>query len=202
MKSYTWGSEADPRPPRAVSRTTAWWGMLMAIAVLSSMLSTLVFAAVYLRAGADRWPPDGASPPPLGVPLMATALLVASSVAAIRVQAVARRGGRRGQLQVALVVAFLFGGAFLASQLIAELALGLNWEADVHDSVFLVTAAFHHVGALVGMAAFVFVVVHLRTAVLTPRQQILAVNAALFWHYVAGGWVVVFAVLYVMPRVW
>lgn len=186
--------------PRLAGRSTGWWGMVIGLAALSSMHTTFVFAYFYLGGRAAQWPPADVAPPGLLAPSIATALLVASMAGAVWAHTGVRTGGAARLLPGALATVLL-GGAFVAVAGLDLAATGLD-HRTAYGSIFLALSLFHLVNALVGVAMFAVVPFHVWARRLDPRLQVMAVSSALFWYYVVGGWLVVYAALYLSPYLW
>src|SRR5688500_5614609 len=74
-------SQRQPLPVGSAGKlSTGWWGILALIVTEASLFGYLLFAYFYLASQTEQaWPPEGL--PPLLVPTVNTALLLASSAA-------------------------------------------------------------------------------------------------------------------------
>ncbi|CAN5516191.1 hypothetical protein BH23ACT9_BH23ACT9_30980 [soil metagenome] len=181
---------------RIAGTSTGWWGMVLALLVLSSMLSTMLFAYPYLGAGAERWGPETA--PPLGWAALAGALAIGSGVPTV---AMHRAAGRRSARAVAVAgaVTAALGVAFVLAALGDLAASGASATEDAYGSVRVVSVVFHLVVAAAGILLLLGVPFRLWAAELGPRQRTAAVCAALLWYYVIGGWLAVSAMVHLLP---
>lgn len=195
-------SAADARPhPRVAGRTTVWWGAVATIAVLSSMHATLVFASLYFRQGAPRWPPaDIALPEPWAQTAVAVLGLASIAPAAwAHTQVRARTVGRlhAGALLTAGI------GAVMVTLAATDLAgAGFRWSDHAFASTYWTLTGFHTLVTVVGMALLLLAPLQVWMAPLSARNRSIVVAAAVFWYYVAATWTVNVAVLQVLPRVW
>jgi len=99
-----------------LARPNGWWGMAVFVATEATLFGTLIGTFVYLRLHNPAWPPPGIDKPEVLGPVLATALLVATS---IPMQG-SWRSARRGRLQRAwwlLLTAFAVQTAYLVWQL-------------------------------------------------------------------------------------
>jgi heme/copper-type cytochrome/quinol oxidase subunit 3 len=184
----------------AESRPTGWWGMAILIATEATLFALLLATYFYLRFKTPApWPPDGIAEPKVLKPLIATIILVASSIPL----ALSGRAARRQDARVAraaLVAGILLGIAFLIFQhvLVAESLDEFGPRATAYGSIFYTIVRLHaaHVVAGVLLAAWTL----LRTWRF-DRKAVLAVRVtALYWHFVNVVAVLVFLVLYLSPH--
>ena len=178
-------------------RSSGWWGMAILIATEATLFAVLLATYFYLRFTAKgSWPPDGVHDPKLLKPLIATVILVASSIPA----SVATRRGAKPVIQLALLLAAALGIAFLIFQnvLVDDSLKQFGPRDDAYGSIFYTLVGLHaaHVAAGVLLAVWACLrTVRLdRTAVVTVRVT------AMYWHFVNVVAVLVFLVLYLSPR--
>jgi heme/copper-type cytochrome/quinol oxidase subunit 3 len=181
-------------------RPTGWWGMVILIATEVTLFAILISTYFYLRfTSVSAWPPQPLHDPKLLKPLIATLILVASSVpAALSVRAL--RGGQRARARLALLGAVALGVVFLLLQRqLVDSSLAQFRPGDhAYGSIFYTLIGLHaaHVvfGVLLGAFAVLRTVRLDRTAVVTVRIT------ALYVHFVNVIAALVFLVLYLSPR--
>jgi heme/copper-type cytochrome/quinol oxidase subunit 3 len=181
-------------------RPTGWWGMVILIATEATLFAILISTYFYLRFTSDSgWPPHPLHDPKLVKPLIATVILVASSVPAA-LSARALRGGQQARARLALLVAVALGVVFLILQRqLVDSSLAQFRPGDhAYGSIFYTLIGLHaaHVvfGVLLGAFAVLRTVRLDRTAVVTVRIT------ALYVHFVNVIAALVFLVLYLSPR--
>lgn len=74
-------------------RPIGWWGAWLLVVILTAFLGGLAASVLYLRSGADAWPPPGWPEPELLRPLLIPVLAVAAGLALGR----SRRGALAGR---------------------------------------------------------------------------------------------------------
>jgi cytochrome c oxidase subunit 3 len=102
-----------------------------------------------------------------------------------------------------LFVTVILGFSFLGSQLLAlrELMLqGLYMRHNLHGSMFYVITGFHAVHLLAGLAMLLFLLLHIATHPHASykqfrRERARSDVAALYWHFLDGIWVGMFALM-------
>ena len=192
------GVEPDDTGLSAVG-SPLWWGVATGVVALASAFSTLVFAYVYLRARAESWPGAGVDLPSLGLPLVATGLLVASGVTAVVVHRSGRLG-QRGRLQLSLTATLLLGIAFLVVQGLSYVDVAPQL-GSAYGSLFVALTGFQHtVAVAVAVALVVGLVKSTRQDCVPVRHRVLSVNLAMLWYLVVALWLVALPLAYLEPR--
>jgi cytochrome c oxidase subunit III len=179
-------------------RSSAWWGMLCLIATEAILFVYLIFSYAYLGSQSQgSWPPTG--PPSMLLAGPDTIVLLASSFVLLwGVRAFDRRRAS-GVLQIALAITFLLGAVFVAVQ-------GLEWrnkpfrfDASSYSAIYFTTTGIHLAHITVGLAILAALFVWSLMGRLGGRHQHLMLGA-LYWHFVDAVWIVLFATIYLVPR--
>jgi len=166
-----------PLEVRVESRPLARWGMLGLIATESALFATLVATYFYLRAQSDDgWPPVGIDKPGVALPVIATVVLLPSSVALV----LAIR--RPTEARIWIGVAITLGLAFLALQgwAIHSALEDVHPQTDAYGSIFYTLAGLHwtHVAAGVLIAVWA-----LSRTWIGPAPVVAIAVTALYWHF-------------------
>jgi heme/copper-type cytochrome/quinol oxidase subunit 3 len=182
------------------ARPSGWWGMVLLIATEATLFAVLIATYYYLQFEAPRsWPPPGIGDPSMLKPFLATALIAASSIPI----AIAVRAAGRSQLRttsVALLLAALFGVAFLIFQhALVDSSLGSFGPRDnAYGSIYYTLIGLHAVHVAIGILLATWGALRVtrfdRAAAVTVRVT------GLYWHFVNVVAVLIFLVLYVSPR--
>jgi len=174
----------------------------MRIMLVSIALLFVVLTLVYLALSRSKfWQPIRV--PPF---LWASTAVIAASSWTLQV---ARRHFRMQEIHRYtqwLCATVILGFSFLGSQLLAlrELMLqGLYMRHNLHGSMFYVITGFHGVHVLAGLAMLLFLLLHIAThpeAAYRQSGRERARNdvAALYWHFLDGIWVAMFALMIVL----
>ena len=194
-----YGADA-PRQSGRITISTGWFGMVAFLAVLASMLTSLLFAYFYLRDGFEVWPPAMPDGPPLPSASIATAVLVGSLAPVLAVRRHIAPGGRLGVVQTSLAAVLALGAAFVAMLFVEYDALGIVPQQSVYASLFLVLTTFVGINAVLALGMTVLLLLRLGPAPLPPRHQTLAAVTTLYWVFVVVAWVLVYLTLYWTPR--
>ncbi len=185
--------------PVYTSGTSAlgWWTMLHIVLVMIVASVCMIFSYYFTYANAAAWPPDGYSVPDLMQPGVATLSLVGCAVAAnLALRSI--RGGAQGQLRLWLTAALLLGGLFLVAAL--QSWQGISHTAHAYGSAFLLLGWYQLVLVVVGLILAGVVLTQALLGYFDRRRFLAVQNAALYLSAIAINWLVLFAVLYLTPR--
>jgi cytochrome c oxidase subunit 1/cytochrome c oxidase subunit I+III len=178
---------------------TVWWGMLLLITIEVTVFASLVFTYFYLRAGAPRWPLGDIAAPPLLLPTVNTAVLLASLVPVAWADRAIRRGDRRAVL-VGKPIGQALLVAFLAIKAVEYGGYDYTWATNAYGSVVWTITGFHVAHVIVALLKSAVVTVLAARGYFT-EERFLGVQAnALYWYFVALVWIPLYATLYLTPR--
>lgn len=189
---------AAPVPRRPVSRGA--WGMWMLILTELMIFGGLIGSYFFVRAGADPWPPAGIEKPELARTLLATVVLLGSSVPMVW----AERGIRRGSvrvLRIGLALAFVMGAAFFANQIVEYRKLGFGVTDNVYGSLFYAITGLHGAHLVVGLVMNGVTQAKARLGRFDAERHRTVEVVALYWHFVDAVWVLVLFTVYLSPWV-
>lgn len=171
-------------PPIESGRFALW--LFLGSEVL--LFAGLIGAYLFLRTGVRDFPAPGAALDRLFVGFN-TLLLVASSFTAARAARPGATAARAGWLAATL----LLGGAFLVLQLREYAGLvgrDILPRTNLYWSCFFVLTGVHALHVLGGLVALAWTSV---------RSRLSFELASLYWHFVDAVWIVIFALLYLLP---
>jgi cytochrome c oxidase subunit 3 len=133
----------------------------------------------------------------LAVPALNTAVLLASAAAAYSTQLSAPHANRR-QLRTTQGLTLALGVLFIAGQVYEFGHAGLQISDQAFGGVFFALMSFHGVHVLAGLVLLGLNIARCSfpdfSAAEAPALQI----GSLFWYYVVGVWLVLFAALYLL----
>jgi cytochrome c oxidase subunit III len=174
-----------PRP-KPLAHPNGWWGMALFLASEMVLFGALLGTYWYLRFKAVHWPPLGAPEPKVVLPLVLTAVLVATSVpmqAALR----AAREGRLRATRLALAVALVAQATYFGLQIhlfLDDLAKFSPGE-HAYGSIYFTLLGAHHAHVAVGLLLDVWFLLRLSTGLTRYRLGGLWATT-FFWHFVNG----------------
>jgi cytochrome c oxidase subunit 3 len=188
--------EAVAAERRRVAKPNGWWGIAIFCASEAMLFGLLLGTYYYLRFRATHWPPPGIALPKVALPLILTAVLVASS-APIGVAARAARGGRVRAAQAALAVALAVQATYFGLQIhlfLDDLAK-FTPQQGAYGSAYYTLVGAHHAHVVVGLLLDAWILLRL-VGGLTPYRLNGLLATAFYWHFVNA-----LAVLVVLTQV-
>ena len=178
----TTSAEAALLDRNRMARPNGWWGMAVFVATEATLFATLIGTYFYLRFQVPAWPPAGTPKPEVLVPLLLTAMLVATSIPVQLAYSSARRD-RLGPARLALVAALAVQGAYLGIQLHLFTSDLDRFSPDqsAYASIYFTLLGAHHLHVVVGMLLEAWVLLRLVTGL--TRTRLVAMQAtAFYWH--------------------
>lgn len=173
-------------------------GMYFFILSEAMVFAALLFAYFYLGRQNARWPMD--EPPRLMLAFVMLAVLLVSSGV---VEWAKRRASRVRDARLALLVAIALGLGFLVLQLYeyADHLRTLTPASDAYGSIFYTITSVHAAHLALGLLMLAYAAILPRMGAVPRAPHRALHNAALYWHFVDAAWVVIVALLYVLPNV-
>ena len=158
----------------------------------------LFLAYFYLRAD-TRFTSDQPHSPLL-LPLLNTLTLAVSVVMIAWAERGIAKGDQR-RLVTGLIIAAALGLVFMAVQSIEFARLeqvGFTPNSSSFGSTFFALLVFHVLRVFAGVSFMVIVLIRALMSQFTVRRRTAVQACALYWYFIAAGWVVVFTVLYIV----
>jgi cytochrome c oxidase subunit III len=177
-----------------------WWGMVMLILTEATLFATLLASYFYLRAGSGSWPLDGIKPPDLLLPAIMTVILLSSSIPMIWADWSIRRG-RQLPMKLGLALTFILGAIFLGLQVYELTHEPFSPDVNSYSSAFYVITCLHGLHVIAGLLLLAFTMLRAVVGHFDEHRNLAVTNTGLYWHFVDGVWIFVFASLYVSPHV-
>ena len=193
-------SEAD-------HRSLIWWGNLMLLIVETSIFALLVAAYFYVRPHFDNWPPPRVNGPlaifdpvpALRLPTINLCLLLFTLLPMIRADhASLRRDGRAAIVPLGLLLPL--GLLCIALRFQEFSALHFRWDENAYASIVWTTVGLHLLHLIVGVLELLILFVWaVRHGVDDKHARDIRVTAV-YWYWVVGTWVLLYAIMFVGPR--
>lgn len=180
-------------------RSVGWWGVMLTIATEAMLFLGLLSSYVFLWASSPHWPQGGIEAPELSRISIFTVILLSSSIPIFFAEWANARGHTKLALR-AMAVTFVMGAAFLVNQLIEYHDLHFGFRTNAYTAIFYTTTGLHGLHVLLGLMMNLVVQAKGRARRLAPRNDISIEVFSLYWHFVDGVWIFVFAILYVAPH--
>ena len=177
------GGAAVARDRRA--QPSGWWGMVLFLCAEGTLFGSLMATYFYLDFIAHRWPPKGIAPPSVVLPLIATAVLITSSVP-LMLAARAAKLSRRRRVTGLISLAVLIQLAYVAAQvlLFRHDLRQFTPQGSAYGSIYFTLLGAHHAHVVLGILLELGVLWHVVTRGLSNYWLIGVRSVALYWHVV------------------
>lgn len=173
----------------AAHERRAWsngvWAMVLFLCSETTLFGTLIATYFYLDFKAPDWPPFGIERPSVALPLIATGMLVLTSVP-MALAARAARAGARWPTVWLLAGALLVQCGYLAFQVIlfSEDLGRFRPQGSAYGSIYFTMLGAHHAHVLVGILFDLGLLWWLLRSGLTNYRLTGVRAVALYWHVV------------------
>ncbi len=189
--SVTRSAEADHAGTAALlarrrrAAPNGMWGMILFLCSEITIFGTLLATYFDLDFDARRWPPPGIKPPSVTLPLVATGVLVLTSVPMWLASRAARRGARPAVLGL-ISLALIVQCCYLAGQILL-FRHDLNQfrpQDTAYGSIYFTMLAAHHAHVLLGILLDVVILGYVTLRGLTNYWLIGVRGLAIYWYAV------------------
>ena len=193
-------AEAHHGPPLAHQSSrvdSATLGMLLFIASEIMVFGSFFTAYFFVRVANDYpWPPEGSELPKY-VAGVNTAILITSSFTMHWATQAIKRGNRAG-LQAGLVLTFLMGFTFLATQVTEYARIGFQPGDNAFTTIFFCLTGLHGAHVFVGLSILLFMTIRAFRGHFSPEEHHGVEIGGIYWHFVDVMWIVVYTTVYLI----
>nr|QGZ10066.1 cytochrome c oxidase subunit 3 [Eisenia balatonica] len=177
------------------------WGMILFIT--SEVMFFLAFFWAFFHSSLAPtpeigccWPPSGISPlNPFSVPLLNTAVLLASGVTVTWAHHSLMEGNRTNSLQ-ALLITVMLGAYFTFLQAGEYLAAPFTIADSVYGTTFFVATGFHGLHVLIGSTFLTMCLIRTWAHHFSANHHFGFEAAAWYWHFVDVVWICLYLCIY------
>nr|ADL09116.1 cytochrome c oxidase subunit III [Forpus modestus] len=144
----------------------------------------------------NQWPPAGITPlNPLEVPLLNTAILLASGITVTWAHHSITEGDQKQATQ-SLTLTILLGLYFTALQATEYYETSFSIADGVYGSTFFVATGFHGLHVMIGSSFLLICLLRLTKFHFTPNHHFGFEAAAWYWHFVDIIWLFLYLTIY------
>lgn len=181
-------------------RQLTWWATWSMILMEGTMLAVLLISYFFLRTRVPDWPPGGASPPDLLWGTVNTGVLLASFVPNHFAKKAAERLDLRG-VRIWMIVTLAFAIVFAVVRVFEFGALNCRWDQNAYGSIVWVNMGFHTAHLLTDMVDTVVLIVLMFAGPIEGKRFVDVSENGIYWDFVIIIWLLLYAVIYIAPRV-
>jgi heme/copper-type cytochrome/quinol oxidase subunit 3 len=170
--------------PQRIARPNGWWGVAIFVATEATLFGIIFGTYFYIRFQHDVWPPPGIPKPDVAVPLILTAVLVATSIP-IQLALRAARAGRVKAARWLLAVPMVVQLGYFAMQirLFDDDLAKFGPHESAYGSVYYLLLGAHHTHVVIGILLEVFLFARLLKGI-TAYRLVGLQSTAFYWHFV------------------
>jgi cytochrome c oxidase subunit 3 len=184
-----------------------WWGNTLMIFIESMTVILLLAAYFYYRKNFDAWPPpkiDVSPPiyntnPKLLLGTIQLVLLVLSVVPMYLTDQAARRLSRTGTI-IGLAVMIVIGTIASAIRWHEFGSFYFWWNDNAYGSIVWTILGIHMLYLLSVTAELLIILAWLIAYPIEPKHALDTTLCGGYWYWTAGTWVVIYATIYISPR--
>ncbi|HEU4510672.1 MAG TPA: cytochrome c oxidase subunit 3 [Pyrinomonadaceae bacterium] len=183
-----------------------WWGNAVLLAIETTMFGILIATYFYLRQNFTLWPPpiaqltDTLRPlPEVAFGTANTILLVASCAPMI----VTDLSARRNQItlsRIGLIACILFGVAALVLRAFEFPAFYFRWDSNAYGSAVWFILGMHTLHLIVMTVEAIVLTIWIFKYQYDIKHRVDIVTLGVYWYWVVGVWLFLYAIIYFTPR--
>lgn len=182
------------------TRSLTWWGVVGFMLIEGAGFALAIAAYFFLVAQTDAWP-TAAAPPDLIWGTSALALMLLSEIPNV----ILKRAAERMELNSVRLGLWVMVGIGLLLFVIRGYeftALNITWYANAYGSITWALLVLHTTHLITDWGdSLVLAVLMSGKHGDEPRRFVDTSENSLYWHFVVGSWVVIYAIIYWAPRV-
>ncbi|MFL6278075.1 MAG: cytochrome c oxidase subunit 3 [Blastocatellia bacterium] len=182
------------------SRAPLWWGNLLLIVIEATMFALTLASYFYLRKNFAQWPPPPTPLPDLLLPTINLVIILVSLVPAIRVHLLAVNEGSQSQIQLALAIEAAFIVAAIVLRFYEFPALHCLWNSHAYGSITWAALGLHLLHLVASICETLLLLIWTLTHRLDEKHRLDLSLLAIYWYFVVGSWVLIYAVVFLSPR--
>jgi cytochrome c oxidase subunit III len=181
------------------NRSLMWWGTWGMILIEGTVFALAIVAYFYLSEHSFSWPPAPRKPPAL---LFGTANVIVLLLSAIPNQWTKHVAEREDlpKVQIGLLICIVFAAASLALRALEFGALNTAWNDSAYGSIVFALLVLHTIHLVTDFIDTVVLTVLMFTSRISGRRFVDVSENALYWYFVVASWLVIYATIYLAPR--
>lgn len=181
------------------SKAPVWWGMLVLVAIETTVFATLISSYFFLRFNSPDWPPGEIQEPDLMLPIVNTIVLATSTIF-IYFAGRGLKQGRIRRLKWLLGIGLLLEVVFFIIKLFMSTGGQFDWSTHAYGSIFFTINWLHtgHVAVAIVMGTVAEILAF--RGYFTAERQLGIQVVNIYFQFVALIWIPVFVVLFLAPR--
>jgi heme/copper-type cytochrome/quinol oxidase subunit 3 len=181
------------------TRSLTWWGVLGYVAIEGAAFALAIAAYFFLRGQEMQWPPSALAPS-LGWGTVTLVLLLLSELPNIWLGKAARAEDL-GKVRTGLIVVSVAIALVLVSRAFEFAHLNIAWDRNAYGSIIWALLLLHTVHVITDLYETLVLTALMHTRHGEEGRRFVDTSEDVFyWHFIVISWVLLYLVIYWMPR--
>jgi cytochrome c oxidase subunit III len=184
-----------------------WWGNLWGLVIETVAFGVLIAAYVtvwmltspFPPPQVDRFPVNYNPVPDLTIPTINLAVLLLSLIPGVLLDLKARQKDEK-TVKILLIITLAFNIAAIILRFYEFDSLYFKWDDNAYGSVVWAILVTHLLHLFIMAAEDVFELVWVNAKGLDEKQAFHLTALAVYWYWVVGVWILLYALVYLAPR--
>ena len=181
-------------------RALTWWATWSMIFMEGTMLVILVVSYFFLSTAVPEWPPAHTDSPYLLWGTINTAIILVSFIPNHLAKKAAESLDLRG-VRIWMIVTLMFGFAFVAVRILEFKSLNVRWDQNAYGSIVWFNMGFHTAHVLTDMVDTIVLIALMFIGPIEGKRFVDVSENSIYWNFVIVIWLLIYAVIYLGPRV-
>ena len=181
------------------SRDPLWWGIVLAIAIETTVFAIVWSTYFYLRMQEATWPPWRWSAPDLLVGSISTAAILATAIP-MRLMEKAAKQFQDATVRLQLMVFFGITAVAGATRVWEYMALQVKWDSNAYGSVVWMMLTLHTTHIITSVLETLMLAIYLFMRPLDPKHALDVEVGAIYWYFVVASWIPNYVLIYFGPH--
>jgi heme/copper-type cytochrome/quinol oxidase subunit 3 len=180
------------------NRSLMWWGTFGMILIESTVFALAIVTYFYLRERSDQWPPHGHLPA-LTFGTLNTVVLLLSAVPNQWTKKKAEAENLHG-VRFGLLACLAFSAVFLVLRVFEFGSLNTGWNDSAYGSIVYALMTLHTIHLVTDVIDTAVLAGLMFTNRISGRRFVDVSENAMYWYFVVGSWLLIYATVYLAPR--
>jgi heme/copper-type cytochrome/quinol oxidase subunit 3 len=180
-------------------RDPLWWGIVLAIAIETTVFAIVWSTYFYLRMQEATWPPWRWSAPDLLVGSISTAAILATAIP-MRLMEKAAKQFQDATVRLQLILFFVLTAVAGATRVWEYMALQVKWDSNAYGSVVWMMLTLHTTHIITSVLETLMLAIYLFVRTLDPKHALDVEVGAIYWYFVVASWIPNYVLIYFGPH--
>jgi heme/copper-type cytochrome/quinol oxidase subunit 3 len=181
-------------------RQLTWWATCSMILMEGTMLVVFLISYFFLSTRVPQWPPSPMRPPDLLWGTVNTGIILLSFIPNHFAKKAAEGLDLRG-VRLWTTVTLAFGIAFAVVRVFEFGALNCSWDQNAYGSIVWANMVFHTTHVLTDLVDTIVLILLMFVGPIGGKRFVDISENSIYWNFVIVIWLMVYAVIYIAPRV-